>query len=90
MLNFRWNAWNVEHIGDHGVTPDEAEQVVRSARRPYPGYRGDNKWRVYGPTAVGRYLHVVYVFDPADVIYVIHARDDMTDDEKRRLRRRRR
>ncbi len=43
---FRWNAWNTDHIGAHGVTPDEAEVVVRGARRPYPLHREDGKWLV--------------------------------------------
>ena len=37
----------------------------------------------------GRYLQVVYIFDPEDVVYVIHARP-LTAREKRRFRRRRR
>jgi len=27
-MEFRWNEWNVEHIAEHGVTPDEAELVL--------------------------------------------------------------
>jgi len=22
---FRWNAWNVQHIAEHGITPADAE-----------------------------------------------------------------
>jgi hypothetical protein len=43
-VDFRWNEWNVEHIAKHGVQPDEAERVIRHAKRPYPRYHGDNKW----------------------------------------------
>jgi uncharacterized DUF497 family protein len=74
MYEFRWNQANVEHIAEHGVSAEEAEWVVQHARRPFPEYRGESKWRVWGQTEHGRYLQVVYVFDPADVIYVIHAR----------------
>ena len=35
-MEFRWNEWNLDHVSKHGVTPDEAEYVVRNARRPYP------------------------------------------------------
>jgi uncharacterized DUF497 family protein len=42
-----------------------------------------------GQTREGRYLHIVFVLDPPHIIYVIHARE-MTDDEKRRFRKRRR
>jgi uncharacterized DUF497 family protein len=86
---FRWNAWNIEHVARHAVTTDEAESVVNHAGPPYPTYRGDGKWLVIGQTLAGRYLQVVFVLDPDDVVYVIHARS-ITDAEKRRYRRRRR
>ncbi len=86
---FRWNAWNVEHIARHGVTPGEAEYVVEHAATPYPRYERDEKYLVRGQSEHGRYLQVIYIFDPADEVFVIHARP-LTDDEKRRLRRSRR
>jgi uncharacterized DUF497 family protein len=89
MYDFRWNDWNREHIGEHDVEPFEAELVVNHARRPWPEKIGDKKWRVWGVTAVGRYLQVIYVFDPDDVIYVLHARE-LGDAEKRNYRRRKR
>ena len=27
-MAFRWNDWNIEHIGKHGVLPDEAELSI--------------------------------------------------------------
>jgi hypothetical protein len=33
---FRWNAWNREKVQRHNVSPDEAEYVLRHARRPFP------------------------------------------------------
>jgi hypothetical protein len=84
---FRWNEWNVEHIGAHGVSPDEAEYLLDHARPPYPEPIGDDKWRVRGPTAAGRYIQVVFLFDPDDTVYIIHARG-LNDHEKRQLRRR--
>jgi len=36
MYDFRWIAWNVDHIAEHGFAPDEAEQVVNHAPRGYP------------------------------------------------------
>jgi uncharacterized DUF497 family protein len=85
---FRWIEWNVDHIAEHDVSPDEAEFVVNHVRPPYPEIVGAGKFRVVGQTAAGRYLHVIFVIDPAGTIFVIHARD-LTDSEKRRLRRRR-
>jgi uncharacterized DUF497 family protein len=86
---FRWNDWNVEHIARHGVTPQDAEFVVEHARPPYPEKRDDGRWYVTGQARDGTYLQVSYIFDPKDVVYVIHARP-LTDREKRRYRRRRR
>jgi len=83
-VDFRWNEWNIEHIGKHGVSPEEAEFVVSKARRPYPKAREDDKWLVVGRG--GRWLQVVFIFDPDDVVFVIHARP-LTDREKRRERR---
>jgi uncharacterized DUF497 family protein len=87
IVEFRWNEWNVDHIAEHGVDPEQAEYVVKHASRPYPEYRGDDKWVVLGQTTNGWYLQVIYILDPDDTIYVIHARP-LTDKEKRRLRRR--
>jgi len=33
---FRWNAHNIEHIAEHGVTTKDAEFVVSGARPPFP------------------------------------------------------
>lgn len=89
MAEFRWNDWNVEHLARHGVTPEEAENVVMAARQPYPLERPDAKWLVWGRTPDGRALQIVFVLDDDDTIYVIHARD-LTTREKQRYRRRRR
>ena len=84
---FRWNAWNIDHIGLHGVTPDEAELVVRGAKRPYPRYRDDGKWLVWGRGRGGRLAQVVFVIDEDDTLFVIHARP-LTEKEKKQYRKR--
>lgn len=89
-MRFRWNDWNVEHLSTHGVTPAEAESIVRAARSPYPLHREDDKWLAWGATSAqlgGRILQVVFVLDDDDSVFVIHARR-LTDAEKRRYRRR--
>jgi len=87
-MEFRWNAWNLEHATRHGVSPEEAERVVERARRPYPLHRGDGKWLAVGRGAAGEFVQVVYLLDPdGATVYVIHARP-LTDAEKRRHRRR--
>jgi uncharacterized DUF497 family protein len=75
-----------DHIAEHGVSPDEAEWVVEHARRPYPQARPDGKRFVIGRGYGDRWLQVIYIYDPEDVVYVIHARP-LTDREKRRARR---
>jgi hypothetical protein len=59
MAEFRWNEWNVEHLAEHGITPDEAEFVVERARRPFPRYIGNGKYLVWGQCRHGDYLQVV-------------------------------
>jgi len=86
-MEFRWNEWNAEHVAGHGVSPEEAEFVARSARPPFPRHIGEAKWIVNGCGFGGRYVQVIYIIDPDGTFYVIHARP-MTESEKRRYRRR--
>ena len=85
---FRWNEWNEDHIGKHGVLPEEAEYLVNNAKPPYPENIGRGKWLVRGQSPYGRFLQVLFVIED-DCYYVIHARG-LNDREKRQLRRRRR
>ena len=87
-MDFRWNDWNIEHVQKHGVTPKEAERVVRAARPPFPERRDEDKWRVVGRGDGGRLVQVIFVEDADGVTaYIIHARP-LTDREKRVYRRR--
>ena len=88
-MEFRWNEWNIEHIGSHGVDPEEAELVVRQAQQPFPLRYPEEKFLVWGRGRGGRFLQVIYVLDDDDRAYVIHARP-LTEREKRQFRRRRR
>ena len=85
-MDFRWNRWNLEHATRHGVQPEEAQQVVKQARQPFPLYRADDKWLVWGRGRGGPLLQVVFVLDDDGTVYVIHARP-LTDREKRHYRR---
>lgn len=87
-MEFRWNDWNIEHVAEHGVTPEETELAIESANRPFPRKIEDDKWLVWGRGQGGRLVQVVFVLDDDETIYVIHARP-LTEREKRRLRRRR-
>jgi hypothetical protein len=86
---FRWIEWNLDKVARHGVSSEEAEDVVRHAQRPYPILVGNEKRLIWGSTSVGRALQVIYLVDVDDCIFVIHARP-LSINEKRKLRRRRR
>jgi uncharacterized DUF497 family protein len=85
-MDFRWNAWNEEHVEKHGVTPEEAERVVETTRSPFPRLIEDDKRLVWGRGKGGRLLQVIFFLDEDDFIYIIHARP-LTEQEKRRFRR---
>jgi len=82
---FEWDDKNVAHIILHDVEIDEAEAVLDN--RPLVLRTKDDKYLAYGQTDEGRYLLVVFVRRPGRV-RVITARD-LTENEKRRVRRRR-
>jgi uncharacterized DUF497 family protein len=86
-MEFRWSDWNFQHVAEHGVEPEEAEEVVSGAESPWPLISGDGKYLVWGRGRGDRPLQVVFVLDPDDTIYIIHARP-LTEREKRRFRRR--
>jgi hypothetical protein len=77
---FRWNDWNIAHVSDHGVTPWEAEHIVRHAKPPYPrkhrkGRHREASWYAQGRLPSGETLQVAWVRDPGPdcTVYVIHA-----------------
>ena len=86
-MDFRWNQWNIEHLAKHGVEPEEAEEVVENAERPYPRRIPDDKLLVWGPGRGGRLLQVIFVVDDDGTAFVIHGRE-LTNREKGLHRRR--
>jgi len=73
---FEWDDGNVEHIAQHGVTPEEAEDAfVDTRRRGLPAYNVGNerRWAFIG-NAGGRLLFVVYT-RRGSRIRVVAARD---------------
>jgi uncharacterized protein len=85
---FVWPEDRVEHIAQHGVTPEEVEDVcfgrplVLCARS-----RGQNPvYQVLGQTRAGRYLMSVVIGFPEGKGYPVTARP-MTDKEQRRFKR---
>jgi uncharacterized DUF497 family protein len=59
---FDWDAANVGHLLRHAVTPVEVEQVVGRTHVIIPAKAiiGENRWKLFGKTASGRYLVVVF------------------------------
>jgi len=87
IREFIWPAERVEHIAQHGVTPEEVEQVcfgksfVRRAKS-----EGENPvYYVLGQTEAGRYLFCVVIRFPEGTGYPVTARE-MTTREKRQYR----
>ncbi len=85
-MDFRWNGWNIEHLARHGVTPQEAEWVVRQASKPFPRMAGGGKFFVWGRGMGGRLLQVIYIVDPDGTQFVLHGRL-LSNAEKRRFHR---
>jgi len=83
---FEWDDENIEHIALHGVDIVEAEAVLDN--RPLVLRTQEDKYLAYGQSDEGRYLLVVFA-RKSGRIRVITARD-LTDGEKKRLKRRRR
>ena len=70
ILEFEWDDGNTLHIElGHGVTPSEAEEVF--ARRPLFKRTKKGHYAVFGPTAGGRYLGIIFQMNPACVARVI-------------------
>ena len=82
---FWWDDDNVDHIGNHGVEPYEAEEVITN--NPRLKRRGQGKYLAYGQTDAGRFLVVVFAPKSGNRLRVITARD-MTSTEKRWYRQR--
>ena len=72
-MEFRWNAWNLDHATKHGISPEEAESVVRRGARGYPRQVGNDKLLVEGRGTGDRFVRVVFSLDDDGTIYVIHA-----------------
>ena len=58
-MQFSWDLGNVLHIAQHGVTPQEAEDVLTDdATIHVPARAG--RWSAYGITGAGRAMRVIY------------------------------
>lgn len=87
ISEFLWPSDRVEHIGRHGIQPEEVEEVcfgkafVLTARS-----EGKNPvYHVLGENDAGRHLFCVVILFAADRAYPVTARE-MTEKEKGRYR----
>ena len=87
-----WDDRNVEHIAEHGVAPDEVEEVCASRRRLNlrigSSRRGLKRYQLFGPADDGRLLTVILDQTQPGQFYVVTARD-MTGRERSGYRKRR-
>ena len=62
VQGFEWDNANVAHIMRHAVTPFEVEDVMgnRYAIIPARTVKRERRWKLFGKTASGRYLVVVF------------------------------
>ena len=51
---------NVQHIAEHGVTVEEAEEVVRNRYEAAVASRSSGRPTVFGWTSTGKYLAVAF------------------------------
>jgi len=73
--DFLWTDENIEHLAEHGVTPEEARYVVEHPTGMDQNRDGDPV--AFGFTVHGRHLAVPYVFldDAKSLVYVTTAYD---------------
>jgi uncharacterized DUF497 family protein len=66
---------NVEHLAEHGVTPEEAEQVIRARfGNREPSRSNSDRWICYGFTSTDRFLFVVFDYlEDLDILLPITA-----------------
>jgi uncharacterized DUF497 family protein len=87
--DFIWPDERIEHIAEHGVTPEEGEEVCFGKPLVFRAKsEGENPvYYVLGQTDAGRYLFCVVIRLPNGKGYPVTARE-MTAKEKRRYRKR--
>ncbi len=88
----QWRPDRIEHIGRHGLTPEEVEGAVFAdpGRRLFRGPRSESDktrsiYYLYRQTQAGRYLLVVLLDQGGGEALPVTARD-MTPSERQRYR----
>jgi uncharacterized DUF497 family protein len=70
-----WDAWNIEHIQRHGITPLDIEWLL-SNKNPEPLFQGSRlgTLSIWGKDESGRYLLVVLARRDSNAFYPVTAR----------------
>jgi len=83
-----WDDWNRDHIAKHGVSPEEAEEVVAVDPLVRASYKG--RLLFLGPTLAGRMLAVVIGPVPGeDLSYYVFSARPASRKERRAFEQRR-
>jgi len=69
---FVWNDEIVDYLAQHGVTPDEFEEIVLGSRQIQQS-RTSGRPSVFGQTSSGRYLACVFEFLGPDLVVPVTA-----------------
>jgi uncharacterized DUF497 family protein len=82
---------NVQHIAEHGVTIEEAEEVVQDRYSAAGPSRSSGRPTVFGWTSTGKYLAVVFeiVDEELPQAYVVTAYEAPPPAEPKRRRKKR-
>ncbi len=82
---------NVQHIAGHGITVEEAEEVVRASYEAAVASGSSGRPTVFGWTITGKYLAVVFEIIDDDVpqVYVVTAFEAPPPAEPKRRRKKR-
>jgi len=73
IIDCEWDDWNIDHIQQHGVEPDEVEEALTN--RPFFRKAREGKHFAFGQTDSGRYLTVIFAHRGQGRAYPISARD---------------
>jgi uncharacterized DUF497 family protein len=62
VKGFDWDLHNAGHVAQHGVNPIEVEEAVERPHAiiPAKAVAGEKRWTLFGTSAAGRYLVVVF------------------------------
>ncbi len=71
-MRFVWDGENMVHMARHGVSPQEAEEVITSEDTVVLPARG-RRFSAYGATATGRPVRVIYDPEGQDALRVATA-----------------